>query len=833
MNRIVALLAAVLWSGVAIAAQAPDTPVVTGPNMQQIPIGNLYVTPTGGTQQKLGDALAAPTGNVSATTSTATGSTTARTQANRAADVFNVMDYGAKCDNGVTNDNTAINAALTAAFNSTAYQSNNAVSIVGPAGSATSACLMNSLNLTQFNKGTGSNTRPRVDFGNMTLLCTGAGNVCIDSLGADFVKLHDLSVRGDPTAPPAICVQFGVISVTSAAWHTVDRVNCNSEFTFAAYYNFGSEAVGSENNVFVNNHSGSGPINAVGTVTPGTGGSSGFFNNVALTGGTGHGATANFTVAAGGVTVFTIAYQGRDYAPGDVLSAASGDIGNTVGFSVPVSTTKSFIAIDDGQNHWRATSAFVTETLPVETWQSLTLGNFTNTNFRQTAVGGGGVWVGWTGGLHLINSYILSAGASCMEVFDNGVTKSGIPGPNWGLDLDFNCEGAILNQAILFTGSHAAQTFQSFKFKGYHQANYLFGTDTGITSVALNAANIDMQFGNNGTGNTPVFSSAKLFSLSGSVAVPAANQWNAPLAFAGQLVAGGVATPPNLGPLDIISGAGIALTCARNTNPRVYKGPLCRVQRASDSTQIDLYADAFGNLDPNAFTAFCNGTTCSLATMYDQSGNANNCTQSTTASQPVIALSTSSLGGRPSLTFGDQSAFACTVTHAASIDDLFAAGGYISTVVSPSGAANAADRLFYKTNGGNTIGWEYRNNFVGSSMTLLQNGATSNGTWATTAISVAGHIQDIIYSNASQANVPTIALDGTNFTLSSPVQPVGAPGSDAVVNLIIGNNAATAGTRGYPGSVAEVVMWKITPSALQLEAIRRNQAAYYGLASVN
>jgi hypothetical protein len=58
MNRIVALLAAVLWSGVAIAAQAPDTPVVTGPNMQQVPVGNLYVTPTGGTQTTLGAALA-------------------------------------------------------------------------------------------------------------------------------------------------------------------------------------------------------------------------------------------------------------------------------------------------------------------------------------------------------------------------------------------------------------------------------------------------------------------------------------------------------------------------------------------------------------------------------------------------------------------------------------------------------------------------------------------------------------------------------------------------------------------------------------------------------
>ena len=48
-------------------------------------------------------------------------------------DVFNVADFGAVCD-GSTNDNTAINATLTAAYNSTAYQNNNAVTITGPSG---------------------------------------------------------------------------------------------------------------------------------------------------------------------------------------------------------------------------------------------------------------------------------------------------------------------------------------------------------------------------------------------------------------------------------------------------------------------------------------------------------------------------------------------------------------------------------------------------------------------------------------------------------------------------------------------------------------------------
>ncbi len=53
-------------------------------------------------------------GNLSAGSITATGSTTARTLAVRAAEVVNIRDFGAVCD-GTTSDRTAINAAMTAA----------------------------------------------------------------------------------------------------------------------------------------------------------------------------------------------------------------------------------------------------------------------------------------------------------------------------------------------------------------------------------------------------------------------------------------------------------------------------------------------------------------------------------------------------------------------------------------------------------------------------------------------------------------------------------------------------------------------------------------------
>lgn len=80
-------------------------------------------------------------------------------------------------------------------------------------------------------------------------------------------------------------------------------------------------------------------IATLGAITGGSLYTDGTYLNVALTGGTGTGATADIIVAGGAVTSVTLVRGGKDYTVADALSAAAASIGGTgSGFSIPVAT---------------------------------------------------------------------------------------------------------------------------------------------------------------------------------------------------------------------------------------------------------------------------------------------------------------------------------------------------------------------------------------------------------------------------------------------------------------------------------------------------------------
>jgi len=106
----------------------------------------------------------------------------------------------------------------------------------------------------------------------------------------------------------------------------------------ASNANLGGSGSGFSVPVLAVSTTGTGMLGLMGPIIGGTGGVTGTYGGVVLTGGSGSGATANITVAGGAVTGMTILNPGLQFVVGDTLSAASGSIGGVTGFSVQVSS---------------------------------------------------------------------------------------------------------------------------------------------------------------------------------------------------------------------------------------------------------------------------------------------------------------------------------------------------------------------------------------------------------------------------------------------------------------------------------------------------------------
>src|ERR1700744_2437018 len=82
------------------------------------------------------------------------------------------------------------------------------------------------------------------------------------------------------------------------------------------------------------------------------------------------------------------------------------------------------------------------------------------------------------------------------------------------------------------------------------------------------------------------------------------------------------------GPCDIYAAGGTPCEAAYSTTRALfeaYDGPLYQVQRASDSTYLNVGLESAGgvvNVAPE--NSFCAGTTCTITELYDQTSNGNN-----------------------------------------------------------------------------------------------------------------------------------------------------------------------------------------------------------------
>jgi len=86
--------------------------------------------------------------------------------------------------------------------------------------------------------------------------------------------------------------------------------------------------------------------------------------------------------------------------------------------------------------------------------------------------------------------------------------------------------------------------------------------------------------------------------------------------------------------LDTYTGAAAAYSVRKLDKD--YTGSCMRVREDSGDTEADIGFDGSGGVDQSAIATHCGSANGYVVTWYDQSGNANNATQSTTGNQPQI-----------------------------------------------------------------------------------------------------------------------------------------------------------------------------------------------------
>ena len=116
--------------------------------------------------------------------------------------------------------------------------------------------------------------------------------------------------------------------------------------------------------------------------------------------------------------------------------------------------------------------------------------------------------------------------------------------------------------------------------------------------------------------------------------------------------------------LDTYTGAAAAYSLRKLSSS--YSGSAIRVRRSSDNTEQDINFNVFGELDTVSLLAFAGAGDAFVKTWYCQSGNSNDATQTTTASQPQIVSSGAVIveNGKPAIQGGKFSFSGVTMTSA-------------------------------------------------------------------------------------------------------------------------------------------------------------------------
>jgi hypothetical protein len=278
-------------------------------------------------------------------------------------------------------------------------------------------------------------------------------------------------------------------------------------------------------------------------------------------------------------------------------------------------------------------------------------------------------------------------------------------------------------------------------------------------------------------------------------------------------------------PLDLVPGASTAYSFRKLRS--AYAGSAVQVRRSSDSALQNI-GFAGLNFDTAGFTTFIGAGTGSAATWYDQSGNANNAAQATTANQPVVTSPGASVyGGNATGGPGKR----MVASDVAGFQNVWANGGFVALAILPTGGGAAVNGTFIgkgSAAGGYVI---YTHQGTDHQFVLLVEAATKPAVYWTNQILTPGtpHIATVAWNSSIPTTPAVMTIDGVTCTFKMNQTPVGAIGSDAGSPPILWNDfVLNAGNAAPAGNIYEVLIYKSIPATDAQTSLINNMRAYYG-----
>jgi hypothetical protein len=271
-----------------------------------------------------------------------------------------------------------------------------------------------------------------------------------------------------------------------------------------------------------------------------------------------------------------------------------------------------------------------------------------------------------------------------------------------------------------------------------------------------------------------------------------------------------------------------------------YTGAIIRVRRSSDNTEQDFSGSgATGAVDTAVVAAFCGAGNGFLTTIYDQSGNGRNLTQSTTTKQPAVVESGVAVtaGTRLAAKYVTATNQSMSVAASSSLFNFMHTTAGSVAVVCQSNNTVSNKSIIRTNSGASTPGFQLTRSTT--DRLILSAGQINVAGSPTAGTSV---LINTTADLTSTANTIIVALyDPDNGTASARARVWGngtqsatsnaATGTPFVENstgnLFVGNS--TNETIPFDGTIQEAIIWSVLQSDANRDVYEANAGTFYGI----